>query len=632
MKYSRQEQLIQILKQKKDWITGADLAATLNVSERSIRNYVRSINAEQDNLIEASRNGYRIIKMPTTPIREDETVKRIRYILSRLLTERNGVSAFDLAEAMYVSESTVINYLIPQIRDLAATSNLKVTSKNFTFMLEGDPADIRRLVVKMVSTQTDSFLKIVQNLSSYFPDFDTSQAVSVICEQCQGSSLSINEFAFRNLLIHLLVMLVSIHNDLNLKDSHFSSGQLNLDAYTQKQEILTLADQLADYFETLLGKPVLQEEKEQMIALIALSVDRPQDLVESLVEEGQVEWVRECADRTAAHFQTVPFTDEFVAQLALHLVQARERYEHHVLFPNPLKDRIVREYPLIYDMALYLTHHYATRYPMKFSQEETSFVAFHIGSYLENASLDQEKISVVLVAGSYQGTNLKLKEKLESGFNQTLHITHMLSREEYEFLHPACDLIVSTYKLETSTPCIQVSPFLSPSNTKEIWLTADEIATRKNASKIKAFLESLFEKNLYFRNLYLQTKEDYLDYLGQKALSLHKISSTFIEDIKLRESAANTVFTEDAAMPHTMLQFADESFIALVHNDLPIPWGKDKVHFILMIGISEEDIELFKPAFEYIINAFMDDEQVRQLRKSQTLDEFIRLLMDTQQF
>lgn len=75
MKYSRQEQLIQILKQKKDWITGADLAATLNVSERSIRNYVRSINAEQDNLIEASRNGYRIIKMPTTPIREDETVK-----------------------------------------------------------------------------------------------------------------------------------------------------------------------------------------------------------------------------------------------------------------------------------------------------------------------------------------------------------------------------------------------------------------------------------------------------------------------------------------------------------------------------------------------------------------------------
>ena len=57
----RQKKIVEILKEKKDWITGKELSTMLSVSDRTIRNDMELLRKECEGLIESSvRYGYRI--------------------------------------------------------------------------------------------------------------------------------------------------------------------------------------------------------------------------------------------------------------------------------------------------------------------------------------------------------------------------------------------------------------------------------------------------------------------------------------------------------------------------------------------------------------------------------------------
>lgn len=51
-----------MIKQEKDWIKSADLSAHMEVSVRSIKNYVKEINSIHKDLIQSSKNGYSVDK------------------------------------------------------------------------------------------------------------------------------------------------------------------------------------------------------------------------------------------------------------------------------------------------------------------------------------------------------------------------------------------------------------------------------------------------------------------------------------------------------------------------------------------------------------------------------------------
>ena len=76
-----------------------------------------------------------------------------------------------------------------------------------------------------------------------------------------------------------------------------------------------------------------------------------------------------------------------------------------------------------------------------------------------------------------------------------------------------------------------------------------------------------------------------------------------------------------------MRQYAQRSFICILHNDVPTPWGNKHVHFVLMIGISEKDMRLFPDAFELIVDRFCSTEKVLEILNTETFDQFRRILL-----
>ena len=112
--------------------------------------------------------------------------------------------------------------------------------------------------------------------------------------------------------------------------------------------------------------------------------------------------------------------------------------------------------------------------------------------------------------------------------------------------------------------------------------------------------------------------------MGERCLEHGYIKEAFIQDVLLRESVSSTAFTDVLAMPHAISESAEKSFICVVHNSMPIPWGRKNVHFILMVGISGQEMKYFTDAFDLLVDLFNSTNRTIELLKTNTFEEFCR--------
>lgn len=110
--------------------------------------------------------------------------------------------------------------------------------------------------------------------------------------------------------------------------------------------------------------------------------------------------------------------------------------------------------------------------------------------------------------------------------------------------------------------------------------------------------------------------------MGEQCVTHGYAKEEFVQDVLQRESFSSTAFTDVLAVPHAINQYADRSFICVIHNDMPIQWKKKTVHFVLMIGITEAEMKFFKPAFDRIVELFNSTSRTLELLKTNTFEEF----------
>ena len=113
----RQKKILQILKEKKGWITGKELSTILSVSDRTIRSDMEQLGKTYKGIIESSvRYGYRINEdvseksdLDTREHIPQTSEERCKYIIEKLLFNKRKLNIFDLQYDIYVSEFTIKN-------------------------------------------------------------------------------------------------------------------------------------------------------------------------------------------------------------------------------------------------------------------------------------------------------------------------------------------------------------------------------------------------------------------------------------------------------------------------------------------------------------------------------------------
>jgi lichenan operon transcriptional antiterminator len=158
------ERLLDYLSQTEGRVTAAELAEKLGVTTRSVRSYVTAAKAAAHPLpiISSSTNGYRLnreayasFSSGTRPREQNTPRDRVHHLVRRLTEAPDGLDIHDLAESLYVSESTLESDL-RKVKALGEDAGLVLRRRGSVVTLAGEEAEHRRLLSKLFRSETSS--------------------------------------------------------------------------------------------------------------------------------------------------------------------------------------------------------------------------------------------------------------------------------------------------------------------------------------------------------------------------------------------------------------------------------------------------------------------------------------------
>lgn len=625
MKTNKQTELLRILSNTTQNIPSATLAGMLGVSERTVRNYIKSINETGDAVILASREGYRLQsdsgnRKPAS----SDFKERIWRVLSDLLTNKDGINAFDEADSLYVSSSTIINSVIPEIKQIVKEYGLTIESHSYQFFLTGSEQNKRRLIGHLATEDSYGFFNTEHALEQLFPQQDIHGIMQELYQICQNTRIYLNDYSLNNLLIHILVILIRVQSEDSLEEPETCvSADSLLETLYDKDDIRDLADMISETFIHNYGIQIPERDYQQILILIALSVEHEIVDIRSVISHEFLCNVASILMMVSERYCTPEFDNDFLMQFSLHVYYAYQRCTYHLSYPNPIGSQLKKDYAPVYDMAVFFVHKFCSIYQVVFSEDEIAFIAFHFGAYLENNKQVRERVVCTIVVESYHSFSKKLVNDIGETFRDRLLIGNVLPVSRF-LQHPTTsDLVITTLPVETEGKRIlRVNPILTRKNIDAIREKLDEIEAERELTYARTFLQSLFHRELYFRNVILEDEAAYINFMAGHCLEHGYVKEAFVQDVLLRETVSSTAFTDVLAMPHAINQNAERSFICVVHNNMPIRWGRKTIHFILMVGITKQDMKYFKPAFDLIIELFNSTNRTIELLRTSTFEDF----------
>ena len=209
----RQNRLINILKEREEWITGKKLSNILKVTDRTIRSDIEFINEQASiQLIKSNiRKGYRIInqdvyfylykkeevKIPQT------SISRCIYIIRKLLIERKEVNLVSLQSKIYVSEHSIKRDLCRIRKMLEQYSGLKLIQRYGHIFLQGDEINKRKLCKDLIISKVQKNLLNLNQLSVFFKLFNLIEIKDILIWTCEKYNYSIYEEMIPSLILQI---------------------------------------------------------------------------------------------------------------------------------------------------------------------------------------------------------------------------------------------------------------------------------------------------------------------------------------------------------------------------------------------------------------------------------------------
>ena len=627
MRNDRREAFIQYLATKNDWCTAASLSSYFKVSTRTIRKYVNEINRDQM-VITSSAQGYQLISRDKVKTDNHYTspIDRIKVILKELILHTEGLNIFDLGEKLFLSVSSIENDIV-QANKMIKPYSLKIRHKKDTLILLGEETDKRRLMSFIISQETSEEFLSLKAVQDSFPNYDVFSLKNEIASILEEFNLYVNDYIMNNLLLHLVITLDRIKNN----NSVIQSSDLNKLKSNFETEA---ANKIADLLEVKYGIAFNESERYNFILLLSSKTTllNYQSLTSSslnrYVAEHYVNLSKKLLEKVHECYFIEIVDDEFFVKFTLHIRNLLFRAKHGQMVKNPLTYKLKDSYPLIYELAVFISNQIQLMENIHINEDEISYIAFHIGSYFERRKSLENKIICAVICPNYYDMRLQLIQKLEKKFHNSLEIIKVLSDSSEIVLLEEIDLIISTLPLkDEQTPSVFVHPYLTEEDYEYIQIQLNKLNKQKKNRKVKQYLDLYFDEDLFMKNVYLDSAESYIAYMAKLLYEKGYVSIDYGKSVLERERMSSTAFNNNVAVPHSMHMDAAKTGICINILDRPVDWGKEKVQIIVMISINKQQRELFSPFFEGVINILSEWRNVHELIKAKDYNDFMEKMM-----
>lgn len=627
----RQNMIMTIMNNQKDWIVGKNLAKLLNVSDRTIRNDIAAINEfYADTMIESNiRKGYRIqgekVKRFIEETKKEipETGEERRWLILKTLVEHNQVNIYQLADQMCISEFSLENDMNKIRKLLDNYQGLKVIRQSNMLQLSGGEREKRHLYEELISYKISGNLWNLNKVAENFMRFDLLKVKELLKDIFEEFHYQMNEVRIPTLLIHVGVILERNFACHFLKEDEEQQGKYGREEYEISRHFfekigarLSLQVREAEicdfaiYLEHGKRKGYCEEEQLQ-----GLASDLVQHIIVEIREHFDIDFSEDC---------------EFRLGLEVHTVSLLKRHYANVEIDHTCLEEVKRKYPLIFEMGVWVCKIMEEHLNIIISENEISFIALHLGSAYERANL-RRKYRCLLICPHNQTVKDLCIQKIVNRFQDRMEIVGCMSYFEESLIREKnLDLILTTqpvaHALDIETT--EISMFFAHTDEAAVFQTLNRLDQIRYRNNFQFFILNLIREEFFTANMAVEEPEKIISDMCDKLYARGYVKENFKEGVLKRERLSPTSFFHGFAIPHNMShQETIHSAISTAILKQPVQWGSYEVRFVLLLAITEENRNFLKIFFDWLDDIVSNPEKFARLLEVQDYQSFVNTLL-----
>lgn len=634
--------ILQVLTERLDYVPVRDLAQKLKVSNKTIYNYIDSI--EINNLlkgcfIEKRQNrGIKLIgsnqailevkrNLELSKVRNDVTDKdSSAYILRVLFTNKSWYTMKMFSEELYKSKTTISNE-INKISIYLKKNNIELIKKeNLGITICGDERAIRETFkslcinniffekdIKKTPNVYDDRLteEIYSRIQDIFIELDIESIIRCInlSEDVLNNKFTENDFYTLLIKLCILVSRIKIEKKIINKNSNLKNIKEFLAA-----EIISIN------LERSFHITISQDEMYEITTYILSSRNQSNSSENSGVKSKNTLMVEKFII-SISNCLGIKFIDdtELFKNLLLHLKPAIRRMKYGIKADNPLLNRIKYEYTGIYLAVLTSIDELEKECGISFDTNEIGYICLHIvaavnriqkGSYLKTCLICDGGITISKYLESVIQKHIKEIEIVKT-------ITSSSMDEE---IFKDFDLILDSRNAITNNKnnLIKINEFIDNSHIDLInaWILNKQL-NLFDKNKGLAFLK----ENVFIFKEHLKTRDEILAKYGRYLEDINYVKSGYTKSLVEREEKTPTSVGRAVAVPHGSKELVTTQSLIIIKLLNPIIWGDQEVDLVMLLSINFDDDQQTKYFFKRLYQIISDEHLLNKLKKVENLNE-----------
>ncbi|EEP7699267.1 BglG family transcription antiterminator [Listeria monocytogenes serotype 1/2b] len=622
---TQKEILAYLHKQENKWVTSNELAAFCECTTRTIRNNIYKINEVTPNLINSTKQGYQInLNIPFEFQSEsDVTERKSKLLLELIKNSTKGVDLFELADILYISEVT-LKKDIQQLKNELKEADVKIVISKNRIKLIGKERAKRKYMISLLYEEGGYRESIKSRIQEMIEFVSIDKLQNIVKEVLAQESITTNQYSMMNIVLHYAISIVRIQQGNTLIETQKTLIRKHSKEYEISKKIAKiLSEEYQIHF---------SEAETKQLGLLYVGLQNEQSAnanhgeLDQFVDKKIIDALKIVLANVEETYLIDLQNEQLFIKLAIHVQSLYYRSRYKAYTRNLSLLDIKTSYPVTFDIAVYISSLLQEKLAIDFNEDEISFIALHIGSFLESENRDYIRLEIGLLVDDYHDLRTNMLKKLRARFENEATI-ELIENEDYE---ENFDIILTTNRdvaLEKAGS-IFIHPLLT---TKDIKKITSRIQTKKKilennirGQQIDRYIvRSLYSNQIDPSEL---TPAKIREQMISKMEKQTFVTPEFKEKVEKREQMAPTSFPSGIAIPHSIKNDALQSGVSIMTLQEPIYWNDVKVKIIALVAISKKDATEFNDFFEKFVEIVSEPINTKRLSMVESFEEFIRKL------
>lgn len=452
---------------------------------------------------------------------------------------------------------------------------------------------------------------ITETEINFFGEVNLEMMEQIVVSNIAKYNIHMTDISVKNLIIHIAIAVCRVKDNCYVPATDLEDIEFSMPELRAAQGIIKEID---------LSEGIRFPESETAYLLLHLSSkNRKSDFNnyrEYIIVDKMLEKIKELYGYDFKQDQ------KMISNIALHLKPAINRIKFNMNIQNPYLKNLKANYPLAFELGLVAKEVLEQELKTNVDEAEVGYLAIHF-LYGLDKEIESEKQKVLIVCASGLGTSQLLESKVRKEFENTLEIVGVYSFKEYEQSGTMCDFVISTVPLRMKLhPFIQVSPFLTKADIRNITALMKQDETKNQFEVDKVFKESLFlisDK---------KDKEQVLVNLASLLLENNIVGEDHLPSLFEREEIVPTYLGNGLAALHPIEANVQETAIGVcICVGGGVKWNEeDQAQVIFMLAVKNKQQQQLATVYELISNLVESPKAMGELKRVTSFEEFMRVL------